>query len=88
MALQEEVIVVNFNYRLNSFGFLSWKEDKGKSTWDVEYDEKKLKIEYQNFYGNLALYDAQLAFEFIYRNINKFGGDPGNLSFFFLKQLK
>ena len=30
LALQEDIIVVNYNYRLNSFGFLSWEGDKAR----------------------------------------------------------
>ena len=33
LALQEDIMVVSINYRLNSFGFLNWKSNKGRSTW-------------------------------------------------------
>ena len=60
LALQEDVIVVNFNYRLNSFGFLSWKGDKKTDQWSVYIDGKKKEFTYQNLNSNLALYDAKL----------------------------
>ena len=80
LALQEDIIVVNFNYRVNSFGLLSWQGDKSVSDWTVNINGKQVKLPYQNFYSNLALYDAKLAFEFIYRNIGAFGGDPNRIT--------
>ena len=35
---------------------------------------------YENFNGNLALYDAELAFNWVYRNIRHFGGDPTKIT--------
>jgi len=37
-------------------------------------------LPYQNFYGNFALFDSQVAFEFISRNIAAFGGDPDRIT--------
>ena len=38
------------------------------------------ELEYQQYYGNLGLYDAEVAFDWIRRNIRAFGGDPENIT--------
>merc|ERR1711953_751942 len=35
LALQENIVFVSINYRVNSFGFLIWKGNKGTSTWNT-----------------------------------------------------
>ena len=41
---------------------------------------ESIDYEYQNYNGNLALYDAEAAFLWIRRNIRSFGGDPEKIT--------
>ena len=43
-------------------------------------DGKETNFTYQNLYSNLALFDAKLAFDFIYENAEAFGGDPNRIT--------
>jgi len=76
LSLQENILHVSIQYRLNSFGMLNWKGNKGSSTWKTDLNGEQVTYKYENFYGNLALYDAELAFNWVHRNIRHFGGDP------------
>ncbi len=62
LANNEDLIVVNFNYRLGVFGFL-----------DFSYVD-------ESFESNLAVKDMHLALTWIKNNIEKFGGDPENIT--------
>jgi para-nitrobenzyl esterase len=66
LASQGDVIVVSFNYRLNAFGFLA------QSALDKE----------GHLAGNYGLMDQQFALQWVQRNIDKFGGDPNNVTIF------
>jgi para-nitrobenzyl esterase len=60
------IVVVNFNYRLGTFGFLAHPlltAEAGSS-------------------GNYGLMDAIAALQWVKNNIEAFGGDPGNITVF------
>lgn len=80
LALNENIVFVSINYRVNSFGYLIWKGDKSRSTWETEVNGKPVSFKYQNYFGNLAVYDAELAFQWVRRNIRHFGGDPDRIT--------
>jgi para-nitrobenzyl esterase len=61
-------IVVTFNYRVGSFGFLSHPELSAESG--------------HNASGNQALADSIAALEWVKANIAQFGGDPDNVTIF------
>jgi para-nitrobenzyl esterase len=62
------VVFVNFNYRMNVFGFLAHPE----LTSESEHHSS----------GNYALLDQIAALKWVQDNIAKFGGDPGNVMVF------
>ncbi|KAF9351952.1 hypothetical protein BGX26_010139 [Mortierella sp. AD094] len=78
IQLNQPVIIVSVNYRLNILGFLASKE--------LEQD----MIEYAAFrpfvsscdqaVGNWALMDQRLAFEWVRENISVFGGNSRNIT--------
>lgn len=80
LSLREDIIFVSINYRLNSFGMLNWRGSKGNSQWATEINGESIKYNYKNFNGNMALYDAELAFAWVRRNIRHFGGDPDQIT--------
>ncbi|HEX6242534.1 MAG TPA: carboxylesterase/lipase family protein, partial [Polyangiales bacterium] len=63
---QRDVIVVTLNYRLGAFGFLA---------------HPALTAE-QGSSGNYGLQDQQAALRWVQRNIERFGGDPDNVTIF------
>lgn len=62
------VVVVSFNYRLGSLGFLAHPELTAESPHKAS--------------GNYALSDALAALTWVQQNISQFGGDPGNVTLF------
>jgi len=68
LSARGDVVVVNFNYRLNAFGFLAGdalkKEDPNGGT------------------GNYGSLDQIAALKWVRENIAAFGGDPGNVTIF------
>ena len=60
------VVVVNINYRLGVFGFLAHPELTAESP--------------QRTSGNYGLLDMIAALEWVRANIEKFGGDPNNIT--------
>ena len=62
LALDQDVIVVNVNYRLGTLGFLAGINDQHK--------------------GNFGVRDQQMGIEWLYRNIEYFGGDPEKITIF------
>lgn len=66
LAQDKNVIVVTMNYRLGALGFLSHPAV-----------DTALGGPYS---GNMGLHDQQLALMWVKANINKFGGDPTNIT--------
>jgi para-nitrobenzyl esterase len=66
LAATGEAVVVTVNFRLGIFGFLNLPQLK---TGDSAVDS-----------GNFALLDSIKALQFVNRNIDAFGGDPGNVT--------
>ena len=62
------VIVVNMNYRLGVFGFMSHPELTAESPHHAS--------------GNYGLMDQAAALQWVHDNIAAFGGDPGNVTIF------
>lgn len=62
------VVLVSINYRLNVFGFLAHPELTAESPNASS--------------GNYAVLDQIAALEWVQRNIEQFGGDPGNVTIF------
>jgi para-nitrobenzyl esterase len=66
LANQANAVVVTVNYRLGIFGFLNLPQLKTGNPLEDS--------------GNFALLDNIKALEFVNRNIENFGGDPGNVT--------
>ena len=58
-----EFIFVNFNYRLNSLGFLAL---------DTANED--------GIHGNFGLYDQKAALQWVYENVENFGGDSDQIT--------
>ena len=67
LAIRGDVVVVTLNYRLHAFGFLDLSELGG-----AEYARS----------GNLGLLDQVAALRWVQANIDRFGGDPENVTLF------
>ncbi|HEY8606037.1 MAG TPA: carboxylesterase family protein [Noviherbaspirillum sp.] len=67
LARTANAVVVTANFRLGIFGFLNLPQLKTGTHPD-------------NDSGNFAILDSIKALEFIQRNIERFGGDPGNVT--------
>jgi para-nitrobenzyl esterase len=65
---KDGVVLVNFNYRLNRFGFFGFPALSAERP-----DELK---------GNYGYMDQIAALKWVQRNIAAFGGDPGNVTIF------
>jgi para-nitrobenzyl esterase len=63
------VVVVTLNYRLGAFGFLAHPELSAEKTG-------------RGTSGNYGIEDAILALSWVRRNVQAFGGDPGNVTVF------
>jgi para-nitrobenzyl esterase len=59
-----DVVVVSFNHRLNTFGFLNLSE------FGPEYADS----------GNVGIMDLVFLLEWVRNNVSNFGGDPGNVT--------
>jgi para-nitrobenzyl esterase len=64
--VQNDVVVVTLNYRLGALGFLAHPALTAESGTS----------------GNYGLQDQQAALRWVKRNIEAFGGDPGNVTIF------
>lgn len=69
LAKRQGVVIVNVNYRLGPLGFLSHPSLDG--------EDPKHPVS-----GNFGLMDQRLALEWVQRNAEAFGGDPGNVTLF------
>jgi para-nitrobenzyl esterase len=67
LARNEDVVVVNMNYRLGALGFLYFNDIKGKQT---------------GFDDNLGIRDQVAALQWVHDNIAAFGGDPDAVTIF------
>jgi para-nitrobenzyl esterase len=67
LARDQNVVVVSVNHRVNIFGFCDLHEFRGPSFADS---------------GNAGMLDIVLALEWVRDNIDRFGGDPGNVTIF------
>lgn len=67
LALDENVIVVVMNYRMNLFGFLATPELQAANGGTV---------------GNIGLQDQQESLRWVKREVEKFGGDSDNITLF------
>ena len=65
-AAAQDVVIVNFNYRLNIFGFLNL------SSIDSSFEDS----------GYLGTKDQLAALKWVKENISAFGGDPNNITVF------
>jgi len=65
---QGGAVVVTINYRLGTFGFLAHKELTAESPRGAS--------------GNLGLLDMIAALQWVQRNVERFGGDKGNVTIF------
>lgn len=68
IAARKDMVVVTINYRLGAFGFLTHPAVAATSPSKTS--------------GNYGLMDQVLALEWVRDNIEKFGGDPGNVMVF------
>lgn len=66
MARNHNMISITTNYRLGAFGFFAHPELTEESP--------------NNSSGNYGLLDQAKALEWVYKNIEKFGGDPENIT--------
>jgi para-nitrobenzyl esterase len=67
LARKHDVVVVNFNHRLNIFGFLYLGEFDGEKYADS---------------GSVGMLDIVAVLQWVRDNIAEFGGDPGNITIF------
>jgi para-nitrobenzyl esterase len=67
LARQHDVVVLHFNHRLNVFGFLYLAELGGEKYADS---------------GNVGMLDIVAVLEWVRDNIERFGGDPRNVTIF------
>lgn len=67
LAERADVVVVTINYRLGALGFLNWQ---------AIYDQGDQPP------ANLGIRDQIAALEWVRDNIDRFGGDPGNVTIF------
>ncbi|GAA5951236.1 hypothetical protein JCM3765_002419 [Sporobolomyces pararoseus] len=66
MAMQEPIIYVSVNYRLNSFGFLPGQQAADDNSTSI----------------NAGLLDQRMGLEWVHKNIASFGGDPEKVTIF------
>lgn len=67
LAAKQDVVLVAINHRLNAFGYLHLAE-----LGLARFEEA----------SNLGMYDIVLALEWVRDNIERFGGDPDNVTIF------
>ncbi|HZI55566.1 MAG TPA: carboxylesterase family protein [Verrucomicrobiae bacterium] len=72
------VIVVTINYRLGALGFLAHPALSAEAA-DPDNDNDS---DQAGGSGNYGIMDQQLALKWVKRNIEAFGGDPGNVTIF------
>lgn len=65
---RQDFVLVTFNYRLGPQGFLNFAESSDNDTFLPR--------------GNMGLKDQRLVFQWIQKNIAKFGGDPNRVTIY------
>ncbi|KAF9898322.1 hypothetical protein BX616_004182 [Lobosporangium transversale] len=78
IQLQQPVIVVTVNYRLNVFGFLASKELE-QDAQEYYTANSSPTVSYDQSVGNWGLMDQKLAFQWVRENISAFGGNTKNV---------
>ncbi|KAG0339850.1 hypothetical protein BG000_001193 [Podila horticola] len=81
IELNQPVIVVCMNYRLNCFGFLASKELEQEMQEHTTSSSEPVS-KYNQSIGNWGLMDQKLAFKWVRENIQAFGGQPRNVTAF------
>ncbi|KAG0054305.1 hypothetical protein BGZ83_011510 [Gryganskiella cystojenkinii] len=81
VELNQPVIIVTVNYRLNVFGFLASRELEQDMKEYVASSPEPVS-EYNQSIGNWGLMDQKLAFEWVRENITVFGGNSRNVTAF------
>ncbi|GJJ78758.1 hypothetical protein EMPS_11117 [Entomortierella parvispora] len=81
IQLNQPVIVVALNYRLNVFGFLASKELEEELQEEIASSSEPVP-EYDQSVGNWGLMDQKMAFEWVRENISAFGGNARNVTAF------
>jgi len=76
----QPVIVVVINYRLGCLGYFASRELAFEFDADPDNILHQWTHDQDPAFGNWGLADQKLAFEWVLRNIEAFGGDPSNVT--------
>lgn len=80
--LEEDVVLVSFNYRLGVLGTYSFiRFRKTRLKFSIR-SSGFLALKHPNATGNAGLKDQRLVFQWVQNNIAAFGGDPNRVTIF------